>query len=189
MAIGPKPSIALWAVTPNGLKLAQRLRDRWPAAALFYTKKLADRNLSPGANPLALPFATPFDRLTETVAGQFSRYDGHIFIMATGIVVRSIAPLLNHKTVDPAVGCPLCQQVGAPQMTGRQTDGKASPVIHHNHCGIHRLMVQKRCNGSNHYAGGHDENMAVVSAELFSHRFGQPIKWGGKRQNNWIRSG
>ena len=103
MAIGPKPSIALWAVTPNGLKLAQRLRDRWPTATLFCPRRLADRDLSPGANPVVLPFATPFDRLTETVAGQFSRYDGHIFIMATGIVVRSIAPLLNHKTVDPAV--------------------------------------------------------------------------------------
>jgi cobalt-precorrin 5A hydrolase len=107
MAIGPKPSIALWAVTPNGLKLAQRLQNRWPTAALFYAKRLAVRDLSPGANPFAPPFTTPFaipfDRLTETVAEQFNPYDGHIFIMATGIVVRSIAPLLNHKTVDPAV--------------------------------------------------------------------------------------
>jgi cobalt-precorrin 5A hydrolase len=103
MAIGPKSSIAIWAVTPNGLKLAQRLQGRWPTATLFYAKRLADRDISPGANPLALPLATPFDRLTETVAEQFNRYDGHIFIMATGIVVRSIAPLLNHKSVDPAV--------------------------------------------------------------------------------------
>jgi cobalt-precorrin 5A hydrolase len=103
MAIEPKPSIVLWAVTPNGLKLAQRLQHRWPAAVLFYVKRLEDRDLSLGANPLSLPFATPFDRLTETVAEKFNRYDGHIFIMATGIVVRSIAPVLNHKTVDPAV--------------------------------------------------------------------------------------
>jgi cobalt-precorrin 5A hydrolase len=95
MAIGPNPDIALWAVTPNGLEIAKRLQGRWPAAALFCTKRLSAGNRSHGANP--------FSRLTSAVAEQFSRYDGHIFIMATGIVVRSIAPLLNHKTVDPAV--------------------------------------------------------------------------------------
>jgi cobalt-precorrin 5A hydrolase len=31
------------------------------------------------------------------------QYTGHIFIMSTGIVVRVIAPLIRHKTEDPAV--------------------------------------------------------------------------------------
>lgn len=33
----------------------------------------------------------------------FIDYDAFIFIMATGIAVRAIAPVLKHKTIDPAV--------------------------------------------------------------------------------------
>jgi cobalt-precorrin 5A hydrolase len=95
MAIGPNPDIALWAVTPNGLKIAKQLQDKWHTAALFCTKRLWEGNLSHSAHP--------FDRLKSALDEQFGQYDGHIFIMATGIVVRSIAPFLNHKTVDPAV--------------------------------------------------------------------------------------
>lgn len=48
---------------------------------------------------------------TELIDGKFSsfvgdifnKYDTLIFIMATGIVVRSIAPYLKHKSLDPAV--------------------------------------------------------------------------------------
>jgi cobalt-precorrin 5A hydrolase len=45
----------------------------------------------------------PFERLKDIVTGNFSSYDGHIFIAATGIVVRTIAPLLKSKEKDPAV--------------------------------------------------------------------------------------
>lgn len=41
--------------------------------------------------------------LQAQVAGWWDEADGLIFIMATGIVVRLIAPLLQHKAVDPAV--------------------------------------------------------------------------------------
>ncbi|MFP4310235.1 MAG: cobalamin biosynthesis protein CbiG, partial [Desulfococcaceae bacterium] len=34
---------------------------------------------------------------------RFRKFDGHVFIMSTGIVVRLIAPLLRAKTEDPAV--------------------------------------------------------------------------------------
>ena len=44
-----------------------------------------------------------FGSLTEMVAASFRRYEGHVFIMATGIVVRTVAGLLVHKTEDPAV--------------------------------------------------------------------------------------
>jgi cobalt-precorrin 5A hydrolase len=44
-----------------------------------------------------------FDRLGDALQVYFHRYSGHVFIMATGIVVRSMAPLLQHKTKDPAV--------------------------------------------------------------------------------------
>jgi cobalt-precorrin 5A hydrolase len=44
-----------------------------------------------------------FDGLADAVAREFHRFEGHVFIMATGIVVRTIAPHLRGKTEDPAV--------------------------------------------------------------------------------------
>jgi cobalt-precorrin 5A hydrolase len=49
------------------------------------------------------PRAQRFEKLGPAVAEQFSVCRAHIFFMATGIVVRTIAPLLAHKTIDPAV--------------------------------------------------------------------------------------
>lgn len=46
---------------------------------------------------------TRFKRLREAVSEQFHRFPCHIFIMATGIVVRMLAPLIIDKTRDPAV--------------------------------------------------------------------------------------
>ena len=40
---------------------------------------------------------------TQVVEDNWESFDGHIFIMAAGIVVRKIAPLLSDKTRDPAV--------------------------------------------------------------------------------------
>ncbi len=93
MVSGPAHNLALWAITPGGLDLARRLRQRWPQAALFVSARFADREAA----------ATEFERLGEAVAEQFDRFQGHIFIMATGIVVRSIAAQLRHKASDPAV--------------------------------------------------------------------------------------
>jgi cobalt-precorrin 5A hydrolase len=44
-----------------------------------------------------------FSRLNDLLPETFPRYDGHIFITAAGIAVRSIAPLLRGKERDPAV--------------------------------------------------------------------------------------
>ncbi|MFW6239780.1 MAG: cobalt-precorrin 5A hydrolase [Thermodesulfobacteriota bacterium] len=44
-----------------------------------------------------------FDRLGPEIRRRFRKFDGHVFIMSTGIVVRLIAPLLRAKTEDPAV--------------------------------------------------------------------------------------
>ncbi|MFV0438851.1 MAG: cobalt-precorrin 5A hydrolase [Desulfopila sp.] len=42
-------------------------------------------------------------KIVDTMARLWSRYQGIICIMATGIVVRAIAPLLQNKTTDPCV--------------------------------------------------------------------------------------
>jgi cobalt-precorrin 5A hydrolase len=44
-----------------------------------------------------------FDQLAQELSRVFAQYRGHVFIMSTGIVVRLVAPLIRHKTVDPAI--------------------------------------------------------------------------------------
>jgi len=85
--------IAVWAITPNGAALAVRIAAALPGADVFATDRLEGLPES----------AVRFRSLAEAVAGHFHRCDGHVFIMATGIVVRSVAGLLVHKTADPAV--------------------------------------------------------------------------------------
>lgn len=43
------------------------------------------------------------ENLKETIAVAMKEYDGIIFVMATGIVVRMIAPYIVHKAKDPAI--------------------------------------------------------------------------------------
>lgn len=43
------------------------------------------------------------ESLTEFVGKNFNKVDRLVFVCATGIAVRAIAPYLNHKSVDPAV--------------------------------------------------------------------------------------
>ena len=47
--------------------------------------------------------ATTYNLLSELIKEIFADYDGLIFIMATGIVVRVIAPYVQDKRVDPAI--------------------------------------------------------------------------------------
>lgn len=49
-------------------------------------------------------------RLSQTVREAWQDFDALIFIMATGIVVRTIAPLLHDKHSDPAVV--VCDELG-----------------------------------------------------------------------------
>jgi cobalt-precorrin 5A hydrolase len=51
----------------------------------------------------AQPDTCPFDSLSELVSELFTTRRSLLFVMATGIVVRSIAPHLVHKAHDPAV--------------------------------------------------------------------------------------
>ena len=93
MASPQQNKLAVWAVTPNGLKLADRLADSLPDADIYVSQNLAEKKLS----------HILFGRLTATLEEKFGQYTGHIFIMATGIVVRVLAPLIQSKSKDPAV--------------------------------------------------------------------------------------
>jgi cobalt-precorrin 5A hydrolase len=93
MAI-PKPNkLAVWAVTPNGAKLIDRLAGSLPDADIYISQNLAEKRSS----------HIQFERLSTTLREKFDQYSGHIFIMAAGIVVRILAPLIQNKTKDPAV--------------------------------------------------------------------------------------
>ncbi|MCD6525906.1 MAG: cobalamin biosynthesis protein [Desulfuromonas sp.] len=53
---------------------------------------------------------TPFERVYALTAEIFQHYSGLVYIAPCGVVVRAIAPLIQHKLKDPAV---VCLDVGA----------------------------------------------------------------------------
>lgn len=87
-----EPEIAVWAITPGGLRLAQKLTRHLKKPSLILSERLSD-----GSD------AVWFRRLSEAVTKHFDQFDGHVFIMSTGIVVRMIAKEIQNKTMDPAV--------------------------------------------------------------------------------------
>ncbi|MBI4680065.1 MAG: precorrin-3B C(17)-methyltransferase [Nitrospirae bacterium] len=73
-----KLKTVVFYITDNGLKLSQRLKGLYPYARVLKFK-------------------------SETVSELWDKSRGLIFIMATGIVVRTIAPLIKDKKTDPAI--------------------------------------------------------------------------------------
>lgn len=84
-------SIALFCLTPGGVALAGRLKQALPMTC-FTSEKL----LSDGFQAFEGGFA-------QTLREAFSHFSAVVFIGATGIAVRVIAPLVNDKFIDPAV--------------------------------------------------------------------------------------
>jgi cobalt-precorrin 5A hydrolase len=113
--------LGILAITQGGGELAARLCTMLDAAT-FLTKK-------------------PGDTIADTIAANWCRYDGFICIMATGIVVRAIAPLLGDKHTDPCIvvldekGCHaislLAGHVGGGNALAREVAGLlgGTPVI------------------------------------------------------------
>ncbi len=93
MTPADKNKTAIWAITPNGVVMARQIKKKLPGADIYASAKIRPQKST----------ALPFDNLSEAVAHNFRQYAAHIFIMATGIVVRMIAPFIRHKTEDPAV--------------------------------------------------------------------------------------
>lgn len=85
--------LALISVTANGALLTEKLAKNLAISADIFVKA--------GRNPRRI--GTEYDSLSELVENLFHRYDGLVFIMAAGIVVRVIAPHVRDKRFDPAV--------------------------------------------------------------------------------------
>jgi len=89
----PDPrQLAIWAITPEGLSLALKLRNVFPGSL----------HVSESLLPCPAPCFS-FTRLADCVKDRFFLFGKHVFIMSTGIVVRVIAPCIASKTRDPAV--------------------------------------------------------------------------------------
>lgn len=74
-------SVCIFSLTPTGAALAQKILAFLP-----------DSEHLPNAKPFA-----------ETVQSKFSNGHRCIFICATGIVIRTLAPVLKDKHTDPAI--------------------------------------------------------------------------------------
>jgi cobalt-precorrin 5A hydrolase len=100
--------IAVVAVSQRGAALALRLQNAWkqnlsasdnewqpdaPACALYALEKYAQ----------ASPAFTPFVKASVLVTELWGEVDGIVFLCASGIAVRAIAPLVKSKFTDPAV--------------------------------------------------------------------------------------
>lgn len=83
--------LAIVSLTKGGALLSKRILAFYPQAVCFGKYHDAEGIQDfPG-------------RFTTWLSEEFNQYDQWIFIMATGIVVRTIAPHLKHKSQDPAV--------------------------------------------------------------------------------------
>ena len=91
------PRMAVYALTRQGLGLARRIAAMAPAD-LFAPHRLATEGVC------------GFGRIADQVHANFHLHHAHVFVAATDIVVRSIAPLLQSKGSDPAVV--VCDQNG-----------------------------------------------------------------------------
>ncbi|RLM20306.1 cobalamin biosynthesis protein CbiG [Brenneria alni] len=91
MNIVKPESIAVFCLTPGGVRLARRLQAHLPLTC-FTSEKM----LEPGFVAFSGSFA-------ETLREAFTTFSALVVVGATGITVRAIAPLVNDKMTDPAV--------------------------------------------------------------------------------------
>lgn len=85
--------LAIISVTRNGAQLAERLAGKLGNAVDLFAK--SGRGES--------EHTSGYDSLSDLVESIYHVYDGIVFIMATGIVVRVLAPHIRDKRFDPAV--------------------------------------------------------------------------------------
>ena len=87
--------IAILSITNNGRELALRIKEIMKDVDVFFIKKDTDYKND--------EITVVNKGLKEFIPQIFDKYDYLVFIMATGIVVRTIAPLVVSKFSDPAI--------------------------------------------------------------------------------------
>ena len=86
--------LALIAITKHGVEHARGLKAQLPGAEFWVSEK--QKALAPDADG---NFAT----IKDFTAEAWDKYDGLIYHVSLGAVIRTIAPFLKGKDVDPAV--------------------------------------------------------------------------------------
>lgn len=90
-------SIAIVALSPAGAQTALRIVNRGMTADVYLSAHAAKQQRLPAS---VRCFSEGIHQLTTKL---FNRYDGLVYVMPLGIVVRSIAPYVTSKLCDPAV--------------------------------------------------------------------------------------
>lgn len=85
-------SVALITLSVGGLQIARRL-----------VSHLEDAEIHVHASVPDVPEAGRFDRVLDLTRELFGRCRGLVYVAPTGVAVRAIAPLIQHKLRDPAV--------------------------------------------------------------------------------------
>jgi len=90
----PGLSIGILAITRHGASLALEIQKELPGS-ICYVPVRHNFAIAQGA--------VGFAKLATVISEVWLKHAGLVCIMATGIVVRHLAPLFRHKTLDPAV--------------------------------------------------------------------------------------
>ncbi|EDQ01672.1 cobalamin biosynthesis protein [Shewanella benthica] len=88
-------SVAVHAITKNGLVIARKLAEAMPEIQVFVSEQFVTQGTE---TAFSFPLSSHFDK-------EFDRYRHHICLFSVGIAARIIAPRLVDKRKDPAVVC------------------------------------------------------------------------------------
>jgi len=89
---------AILTLTAPAVRLGRILLANLPSSTLYLPKRLSDP--SDAQQERVCPFQ---ESIRQVLQSAFSKHEALVCIMASGIVVREIAPLLKNKHSDPAV--------------------------------------------------------------------------------------
>lgn len=95
--------LAIITLTEEGLKTAQRIEKGIKPASSIYVFRKIEKDISladSSTSPHITYFSDPLHQLINRI---FEKYDGFVFVMAMGIVVRVIASHIHDKFTDPAI--------------------------------------------------------------------------------------
>lgn len=95
---GNRKGIAILTLTSPAVHLGRILAKNLPASTLYLPQRLSEPEDEARKNIRLFQEA-----IRQVLQNAFTRHDALVCIMASGIVVREIAPLLKNKHSDPAV--------------------------------------------------------------------------------------